>query len=255
MIKNEIPKKIHYCWFGDKALSKTELKCIESWKKFFPDYEIIEWNENNYDVYKIKYIKQAYKAKKYAFVSDYARFDILYHEGGIYFDTDVEVVKSFDDILSNGAFMGCERDGISKNSIKYSHDNLNIAVNPGLGLASYPGLYIYKEILDFYLKQSFYNQDGSMNQETVVTKVTRILLEHGMQDINEIQKVEEVYIYPKEFFNPMNNNTGVIEITEKTHSIHRYSMSWISSRKRIISRITRVFHRIFGENCFSFLKK
>lgn len=98
MSRNEIPKKIHYCWFGRNPLPKSALKCIQSWKKYFPDYEIIQWNEDNYDVNKIKYIREAHQAKKYAFVSDYARFDILYHEGGIYFDTDVEVIKSFDDI-------------------------------------------------------------------------------------------------------------------------------------------------------------
>lgn len=106
-----IPKKIHYCWFGRKPLPESAKKCIASWKKFFHDYEIIEWNEDNYDVNKIPYIQQAYEAKKYAFVSDYARFDVLYQYGGVYFDTDVEVIRPFEDILEKGAFMGCETDG------------------------------------------------------------------------------------------------------------------------------------------------
>lgn len=239
---NEIPKKIHYCWFGRNPLPKSALKCIQSWKKYFPDYEIIQWNEDNYDVNKIKYTREAYQAKKYAFVSDYARFDILYHEGGVYFDTDVEVIKSFDDILANGAFMGCEIDGLT-------------SVNPGLGIAVAPGLGIYKEILNYYAGQNFLNEDGTINQETVVTKTTKILREQGMKNVKEIQKIGGITIYPKEYFNPMNDNTGVIDITENTHSIHWYSMSWISPGMRMKSRITRVFHRLFGENCFAAIKK
>ena len=103
-----IPKIIHYCWFGRKALPRSAKKCIESWKKYLPDYEIKEWNEDNFDVNMIPYTQEAYSAKRYAFVSDYARFYILYHYGGIYFDTDVEVIKPIDDILEKGAFMGCE---------------------------------------------------------------------------------------------------------------------------------------------------
>lgn len=237
MSKNEIPKKIHYCWFGRNPLPKSALKCIHSWEKFFPDYEIIQWNEDNYDVNKSTYTRQAYQAKKYAFVSDYARFDIIYREGGLYFDTDVEVIKSFDDILINGAFMGCEIDGYDSLDTEriYASTHTARSVNPGLGIAAAPGLGIYKEILDFYATQSFLNKDGSVNQETVVTKTTKILREWGMQNIKGIQMVGEVTIYPKEYFNPMNNNTGVIEMTENTHSIHWYSMSWISPKTRMKS--------------------
>ena len=105
-----IPKVIHYCWFGRNPLPPLAVKCIESWKKFLPGYEIKEWNEDNFDVNIIPYIQEAYEARKYAFVSDYARFYILYHHGGIYFDTDVEVIKSIDDIIERGAFMGCENE-------------------------------------------------------------------------------------------------------------------------------------------------
>ena len=147
-----IPKTIHYCWFGGNPLPKLAMKCINSWKKYFPDYTIIEWNEHNYDISKIPYIAEAYKAKKYAFVSDYARFDILYQCGGLYFDTDVEVIKPFDDILSHGPFMGCEIDGGEK--------EINVA--PGLGIAASPGLGIYKHIIDFYATQHFLKDDGSI---------------------------------------------------------------------------------------------
>lgn len=128
-----IPKIIHYCWFGGNPLPKSAERCIASWRKFLPDYEIKEWNENNYDVHKIQYIQEAYEAKKYAFVSDYARFDILYQYGGIYFDTDVEVLKPLEDIIARGPFMGREAGAYLRNICKgYEGDGL--AVAPGLGL-------------------------------------------------------------------------------------------------------------------------
>lgn len=257
-LQNSIPRTIHYCWFGGNPLPKSAMKCIDSWKKFFPDYEIKEWNESNYDVKKITYIAQAYEAKKYAFVSDYARFDILYHEGGVYFDTDVEVVKSFEDILIHGAFMGCEIDGRYEPTeilgIRANERSV-VCANPGLGIAAAPGLRLYKEILDYYGTQRFVNDDGSLNQETVVVKTTKALFEHGMQDIRGIQKVDEITIYPKEYFNPRNNNTGKLEKTVNTHSIHWYSMSWMSPKEKVRSAVTRGFHRVFGENCFEWLKE
>ena len=247
-----IPKKIHYCWFGKNPLPESAKKCISSWKKYFPDYEIKEWNEDNYDVNKIPYTQQAYLAQKYAFVSDYARFDVLFHEGGIYFDTDVEVIRSFDDILANGAFMGCEIDGADSSDAERSFvpDSNRESVNPGLGIAAAPGLRLYKEILDYYATQRFFNEDKTFNSETVVAKTTRILQEHGLKNIKDIQKIDGVVIYPKEYFNPMNNNTGKVEITKNTHSIHWYSMSWLSPAQRLRSKITRPLHRLLGENCF-----
>jgi hypothetical protein len=241
-----IPKTIHYCWFGHDPLPPAALKCIESWKKYFPGFEIIEWNESNYDVEKIPYIKEAYQNKKYAFVSDYARFDILYENGGVYFDTDVEVIKPFDDILDAGPFMGCEIDPGQDTRIK---------VAPGLGLAAVPGMEIYRSILDFYETQSFLNPDGSINTETVVTKTTNVLKENGLENKSGIQTVCGVTIYPVEYFNPMNSLTGKITITGNTHSIHRYSMSWLSDADRRRSRITRVFRRIFGTDFFNTLKR
>ena len=138
-----IPKVIHYCWFGGNELPESAKKCIDSWRKFFPDYEIKEWNESNYDVRKNIYISQAYDAGKYAFVSDYARFDVLYQFGGIYFDTDVEVIKSFEDILTQGSFMGCEIDGETHTEEKDKSIRENKCVNPGVGMAASAGLSIY----------------------------------------------------------------------------------------------------------------
>ena len=142
-----IPKIIHYCWFGRNPLPELALRCIESWKKFLPDYEIKEWNEDNFDVNIIPYTAQAYKAKKYAFVSDYARFWILYQYGGVYFDTDVEVIKPMEEFIKQGSFMGCENGA----------DGGGLRVAPGLGLGVESGSELYKEILDKYASFSFYN--------------------------------------------------------------------------------------------------
>lgn len=232
-----IPKVIHYCWFGGKPLPKSALKCIESWKRYFPDYKIKEWNETNYDISKIEYIKQAYQEKKYAFVSDYARFDILYHEGGIYFDTDVEVVRSFDDILAQGAFMGFEEDATLKKCGQ---------VNPGLGMGVEPQNSLYKDILDYYRKQSFYRDDGAINTETVVTKITHVLQHYGLRNIEGIQWINGIGIYPKEYFNPKDSSSGRINKTKNTHSVHWYSSSWFSPSQRIRNLILSPIHYIVG---------
>ena len=150
-----IPKVVHYCWFGGNQLPDDAKKCIESWRKFFPEYEIKEWNECNFDVNCCDYVKEAYAAKKWAFVSDYARFWILYHEGGLYFDTDVEVIKDMSDIIAKGAFMGCETDNKCA-------PGLGLGANPGLGLGANPGLGLYKEILDYYEKIHFFIEGKAM---------------------------------------------------------------------------------------------
>ena len=157
-----IPKKIHYCWFGRNSLPPLAVKCLESWKRFFPDYEIKEWNEDNFDVNIISYTAEAYRVKKYAFVSDYARFWILYHYGGLYFDTDVEVIKNMDDIIAKGPFMGCE------NEAKAGATPAQLGVAPGLGL--------YGEILDIYKDKHYILPDGTYSFETIVDITTKPLI-------------------------------------------------------------------------------
>ena len=107
-----IPKKIHYCWFGGNPLPELAIKCLESWKKYCPDYEIIEWNETNFNLDSCEYVREAYQAKKWAFVSDYARLKVVYDNGGIYLDTDVELIKSLDRLLKNKSFFGTETTGV-----------------------------------------------------------------------------------------------------------------------------------------------
>lgn len=228
-----IPKVIHYCWFGGRPLPESALRCIASWRRFFPDYEIREWNEGNFDVNSIPYTAQAYAAGKYAFVSDYARFKILYENGGLYFDTDVEVIKSFDDILARGAFMGCELAAPEGGA------------NPGLGLGVAPGLGLYKELLDRYEALEFVREDGNLNLTTIVTYTTDLLVEHGLKPSNEIQSVAGINIYPKEYFCPLDNNTGKLDITQSTHSIHWYSKTWVDIPVWRI-RVSRLAHRWLG---------
>lgn len=215
-----IPKIIHYCWFGRNPLPELAIKCIASWKKYLPEYEIKEWNEDNFDVNMIPYIEEAYSAKKYAFVSDYARFWILYKYGGLYFDTDVEVIKPFDEIVNKGPFMGCE-------TATDNNGTLPIKVAPGLGLGAPANMEIYKVFLDYYDSQHFIGPNGTMNTNTtVVDHISSVLRKHGLVNTNEIQKVGELTIYPREYFCPIDVNTNRLHITPKTYSIHHYAGSW-----------------------------
>jgi len=234
--QREIPKVIHYCWFGGKSLPESALRCIESWKIYCPDYIIKEWNENNFDINCCDYVREAYAEKKWAFVSDYARFWILYNEGGIYFDTDVELIRTIDDIRERGSFMCCER--ASDNPMEYE---LNSMVAPGLGLGACAGLGIYKDILGFYNNKHFVDGEGRCDLTTVVQYTTEILLAHDYikSKCNEVQRIDEIYIYPVEYFCPMNFFTGDITITSNTRSIHHYSASWHNEVGRTIIKIQR----------------
>lgn len=231
-----IPKVIHYCWFGRNPLPQDAQKCIASWRKFFPDYEIKEWNEDNFDVNCISYTREAYAAKKYAFVSDYARFKVLYEQGGLYFDTDVEVIKPMDDIIERGAFMGIE------------------VVAPGLGLGCNPGLGLYQSVLARYEKLHFLLDDGSFNSFAVVRITTEALLNAGLKPVNGIQNVADIWIYPQDYFNPLDDATGRLNITANTRSIHWYSKTWLPTSP-LRTKFTRLCHRWFGNNSLVWLKK
>ena len=213
-----ISRIIHYCWFGGNPLPDDANKCIASWKKYFPDYEIKEWNESNFDLNCCDYVKEAYQAKKWAFVSDYARFWILYKYGGLYFDTDVEVIKPMDDIIAKGAFMGWELPNSDGKS----------SVAPGLCLGSEKGDPLYKEILDKFASMSFWNSEGKRNTYSMVPMVTDLLIDHGLKHDGTMQKVDGTTIYPSDYFCPMDPTTGIVEKTPNTVSIHWYDSSWMN---------------------------
>jgi hypothetical protein len=244
--KNMIPKIIHYCWFGRNPLPESAVKCINSWKKFFPDYEIKEWNEDNFDVNIIPYTREAYEAKKFAFVSDYARFWILYHYGGLYFDTDVEVIKAMDDIVERGPFMGVEVEAINGDTP---------LVAPGLGLGVTPDLDLYKEFLEYYEKLQFKIEGGCVVGVTMIPIITKMLFNHGMKPVNELQEVAGVWIYPRDYFNPLDDNTGRLIITENTRSIHWYTKTWLKKQNPLRTWVVRRIHRYFGNDSLRWLKR
>lgn len=212
-----IPKTIHYCWFGRNPLPSSARKCIASWKKYLPDYEIKEWNEDNFDVNCIPYTRDAYTAKKYAFVSDYARFWILYHYGGVYFDTDVEVIRPMNDIIAKGPFMGWEKPGSTG---VYS-------IAPGLGLAANKEQPLYQEILDGFEDLTFYNEKGEINKYTMIPFITDLLTQKGLRKDGSMQVIDNVILYPSEYLCPLEYFTGKVTITDNTYAIHWYTMTWL----------------------------
>lgn len=261
-----IPKIIHYCWFGGNPLPELAIKCIESWKKYLPDYEIKEWNESNFDVNMIPYTAEAYRLKKYAFVSDYARFYVLYRYGGLYFDTDVEVIRNMDDIIARGPFMGMEAGNLNiyhgpkKRVIDEACEEVGIGskddsvldfcVNPGLGLGVTPGLEFYKDMLDSYAKKHFVTWLGTTT-ETVVTATTKLLNRRRTDNLGEgIFKNGEVYLYAPVYFCPQNYFTGELSITERTVSIHHYMATWVKDNSSIRSRVKKRFD-LFGTRLMS----
>ena len=240
-----IPKIIHYCWFGRNPLPKSAIKCIESWKRLFPDYEIKEWNEDNFDVNMIPYTSQAYKVKKYAYVSDYARFWILYQYGGIYFDTDVEVIRPLDDIIERGNFMGFERDPIPGATGTVA-PGLGLGVNPGLGLGVNPGLGLIKELLDLYKTLDYEKENRNGTFKTIVDYTTERLLVYGLKDVKGVQLVSDIFIYPKEYFNPL-EHINQLQITNNTRSIHHYAGTWISPKEKIKKKFVKLLgSKIYG---------
>lgn len=213
-----IPKKIHYCWFGENPLTDSVKKCIESWKKYCPDYEIIEWNEKNYDLNKNEYTKYTYKNKKYAFLTDYVRLDIIYNEGGIYLDTDVELLKPLDDLLDCNGYIGMEQIG---------------TVNTGQGFGAIKCHPFVKKNKEFYENNDFLDKKGNFKRIICVKITTDILNENGLKSINEKQEVYNMNIYPVEYFCPLVLGTNKLKITNNTYSIHHFNASWYTGNKFI----------------------
>ena len=231
-----IPKVINYCWFGKKNIPPELLKNIESWKRFLPDYEIVRWDESNFDVHCNKYAEGAYRAKNYAYLSDYARFAILKQCGGIYFDTDVEIIKPFDDILAAGPYMGEEKAG---------------RVASGLGMAMEPEMEFLREMVDLYNGLEFSIVDKDESSITVIHHVTNVLIKHGYDPHKRaIQKVCGINIYPQEYFCPQEYRSGKITITENTRTIHHYSESWMSPFERWMHQYVISLRRKNGQTRF-----
>lgn len=213
-----IPKIIHYCWFGGNPLPEKDQICIESWKKYCPDYKIIEWNESNYDISKNDYMKEAYDAQRWGFVPDYARLDVLYQYGGIYLDTDVELLKNLDVLLNQKGFMAFESE---------------YAVAPGLIIAAEPHNSTIKDMMDcIYSMRHFRREDGTYDMVASPKMATEYLVNKGLACNNELQTVDGIRIYPKEYFCPKDYTSGKINITSNTYSIHHYNASWQTVKQK-----------------------
>ena len=212
-----IPKTIHYCWFGRNPKPKLAIKCIKSWKKYCPDYEIIEWNEDNFDLNSAPlYVRQAYESKKWAFVTDYVRLWAMTEFGGIYMDTDVEVVKPLDAFLHHRAFSGFE----------------NVIRIPTGIMACEKSFPLFKTFLNYYDNEEFINPDGSLNLTTNVTIITDICAKKGFAPNGQYQVVEEFALYPKDFFCPVIHFNGMCEMTENTVTIHWFAGSWLEGEEK-----------------------
>ena len=249
-----IPKTIHYCWFGGKPKPELAEKCIRSWKKYCPDFEILEWNEHNFDVSEAPgYVQQAYACKRWAFVSDYVRLKALTEMGGVYMDTYVEVIRPLDPYLNHRAFAGFE------------HPD---RVQTGL-LACEKDFPLFREFMAYYDTASFLREDGTPDVTTNVEILTGLCLQRGMVCNDRLQEIEGLTLYPREVFCPVDYDTKRLKKTRKTVTVHWFSGSWhteeeleaMRQEKLQLRREKRsnfryaLGNRLFGEKGYETLKK
>ena len=230
-----IPKIIHYCWVGGNPKPQSVLYCIESWKRFCPDYEIREWNETNYDFTKNEYMHQAYEAKKWGFVPDYARLDIVYTYGGIYFDTDVELLRSLDELLNQDGFMGFENTGDGE-----------FFVNCGHGFGASPHNEVMRQARDLYDQVSFLNEDGTPNLLASPYYTTQSLRQIGLKQENRDQQLPGMMVYASDVLCPKNFRTGKVSRTSRTVSIHHFTASWVDEKIKAEMAHQQKVKNVFG---------
>ena len=225
-----ISKKIHYCWFGGNPKPKLYRRCIASWHRFCPDYEIIEWNEDNFDLTRHPYLQWCYDHGKWAFLCDFARLLILKEQGGIYVDADVEMVKPPEALREYDAFLGFENESW---------------IATGLGIGCVPEHPVTDALLQPYLQMKP-AEDGSYKLTPCPRLNTEALLPYGLKQDGTRQQVCGAEILPAEYLNPYDDPTGRLNKTENTFSIHWFGKSWMSKKTVLRSRLTRPIHRIFG---------
>ena len=231
-----IPKRIHYCWFGRGAKPKSVLKCIASWRKYCPDYEIIEWNEDNFDVNMNGYTRMCHGQRKYAFLSDYVRLVVVAEHGGIYFDTDVELIKPIEHLLSENAFYCFENDSFVASGLGFGSEARSGTI---LALLSE-----YDSLLD--------GENGTRGCPVLNTLALEKL---GLSRNGTKQMVSGAVVLPSEYMNPFDPATGILSKTENTVSVHWYSAAWLSPIKRLRVKLMRPLHRIFGVDAFKRFKR
>lgn len=240
MKKTKIPKIIHYCWFGNNPLPTSALEYIKTWKYHMPDYDIIEWNESNFDLNSNPYVKEAYENKKWAFVTDYVRLYALKKYGGIYFDTDVEVLKNFDKFLNCDAFIGFENDSQLSTAIIGSKKD---------------GKWI-STILNNYNNRHFILKNGDFDYTTnvvVITNITKSMFEFKENNINQFFK--DLSIYSKDYFSPKDALTCKLELTNNSFCIHHFSATWIKHSAKVKLKIYRFINKVFGNKLSKFIYK
>lgn len=231
-----IPKIIHYCWFGNGTYPQEFETYRKTWKAFCPDFEVIEWNESNFDVSCNAYVREAYEARKWAFVSDYVRLWALYQYGGIYMDTDVELIRPIDAFLSNQAFSGFEAFGTVMQS--------------GImgGEAHHP---FYKDLLAEYEKRQFNLGHGKFNLTANVVYITKYFEAKGLKLDNTRQNIDGFIVYPSEYFCPKNTRTLKLACTDNTYAIHHFAASWIPLQ----TRLRRVIKKLLGPTLMEYVIK
>lgn len=222
MCKEPIPKIIHYCWFGGAPLSELTQKCIASWKKNCPDYVIKRWDETNFDINYNDYVREAYEAKKWAFVTDVVRLYALVTFGGIYMDTDVEMLKPIDEFLKYEAFSGFETD-----------DRIPTGI-----IASTRGQKLFEELLHDYDSEHFLKPDGSLNLITNVIRITDTCRRYGLIQNNSFQTVRGFTLFPRDYFCPKDCATKELRITDNTYTIHHFDGSWVPPDRRLADRLS-----------------
>ena len=234
-----IPKKIHFCWLSNDKFPSSIKKYIDSWHKYLPDYEFVHWDAKRFNLESNIWVKQAFEAEKYAFAADYIRLYVIYNYGGIYMDCDIEVLKSFDDLLNQPYFLGSEGGGNIEAGVFGAEAKL-----PWLG-----------DCLEYYEGKTFINSDGSQNTTTLPKiMMSQILKNRNILELCDDISVEDsvsnynintVVMYPKDYFCAKNHGTGIITVTENTYCIHHFAMSWVPFHKKwknlLKKRLTNIF--------------
>lgn len=239
---DSIPKIIHYCWVGKKEKPQEVIETIADWTRKLEGYKIIEWNEDNFDIGRTcNYVQEAYAAKKWAFVTDYMRLKVLYKYGGIYLDTDVSIVKSFDSLLEQPLFMGSES--------KYS---ICTAV---IGAQAHS--FLLRELLELYEGRRFIDKNGTMDQTPNSLYIYSFLNKRFGYMKSSLKKTEYdgCVIYPSEYFSPINYNTMRCNITDNTYAIHYYNGTWKGKKERTKGKVLAIITRIIGEDGREKLKR
>lgn len=235
-----VPKIIHYCWFGNNEMPNSVKMCIESWKKYCPNYKFILWSENNYNINEAcEFVKKAYENKKWAFVTDYVRLDVVYRCGGIYLDTDVEILQNMDILLDKGrGFFGFEQQS---------------SINTGIGFACEKGETILEEMMEIYRNLEFNTEEMQKFACPIIN--TKVLQKHGLITNNKLQIINGIKILPTEFLCPENMFDGTILYTEKTVSVHHYNASWMSKKEKALMKTIVKIKKILPQKMVVRLRK